>query len=549
VGGPASRGTGSSGRLIRYLPVALAAATMLVMGLWGLERHSFMGNDEVVTRWAALLPLHELFHLLSHVDAVHGFYYLLMHGWVAVGNSPAVLRIPSVIAMIVAVALVAIIARWLTGSGWAALFAGLIMAFTPVITFYAQTARSYALVMATVLAATLTLLHALQGETTGASAASLARRWVGYGALVAVGGYLNEMALLMLAAHGATVLLARYGSRVLRHWFIAGAVGALLVTPLMLVSAREASAIGWIPPPQLWMLKVLFHDYFGPANLAAIILLCCAVAAVLPPIRGTSAPARPSATGTAETSGTGQAGGTAEPADRNDEPVLPWWRSGGVSLPSVAAPLLVLPAGLLLLESLIGRPLYVDRYVLYGEAGAALLAGAGIYRIGRWLASVTDKRLLVVPGVLVCVLTLVLQLTNQHDVRTAGARLFNFGAPSLYLARNAQAGDGVLYFTDFFRKAELGYPQDYAKVTDFSLARSPAVTGTFTGTDKPLPVVRSLMLGYHRIWVLGRGPAAVLPAGQLRAEKLWLASHFSLVRVVSFKGVIVSLWVRHSASS
>ncbi len=30
----------------------------------------------------------------------------------------------------------------------------------------------------------------------------------------------------------------------------------------------------------------------------------------------------------------------------------------------------------------VGHPLYLDRYVLYGEAGAALLAGAGLQRIG-----------------------------------------------------------------------------------------------------------------------------------------------------------------------
>ena len=34
------------------------------------------------------------------------------------------------------------------------------------------------------LGATLTLLHALQGETTGVPVRSIARRWVGYGALV-----------------------------------------------------------------------------------------------------------------------------------------------------------------------------------------------------------------------------------------------------------------------------------------------------------------------------------------------------------------------------
>ena len=93
---------------------------MAVLGVWGLARDSAMGNDEVATRYAALLPLHLLARLLRHVDAVHGLYYLLMHGWMAVGTSPAVMRIPSVIAMTAAAALVAIIGRRLTGSGWAA---------------------------------------------------------------------------------------------------------------------------------------------------------------------------------------------------------------------------------------------------------------------------------------------------------------------------------------------------------------------------------------------------------------------------------------------
>ena len=90
---------------------------MAGLGLWGLARHSSMGNDEVATRWAALLSLHQLAHLLNTVDAVHGTYYLIMHGWMAVGTSPAVIRIPSVISMTAAVAMTVIIARRLTGSG------------------------------------------------------------------------------------------------------------------------------------------------------------------------------------------------------------------------------------------------------------------------------------------------------------------------------------------------------------------------------------------------------------------------------------------------
>jgi hypothetical protein len=200
-----------------------------------------MGNDEVATRWAALLSLHELGHLVRHVDAVHGLYYLLMHFWVVAGSTPAALRVPSVIAMAAGAALVAILTRRLTGSGWAALFAGLLMALTPTITYYAQTARSYALVYACVALATLVLLRAIAVET-GQAPGRASRHWIGYAALVALSAYLNEMALLVLAAHAVTVLLARYGQRVFWHWAAAAGAGAALVLPLlassMITSAR-----------------------------------------------------------------------------------------------------------------------------------------------------------------------------------------------------------------------------------------------------------------------------------------------------------------------
>jgi mannosyltransferase len=504
---------------------------MAAAGVWGLARDSSMGNDEVATRWAALLSLHQLARLLRHVDAVHGLYYLLMHGWMAVGTSPAVMRIPSVIAMVVAVALVVIIGRRLTGSAWAGLFAGLIVALTPTISYYAQTARSYALVFACVVGSTLALLHVLAAEArtrkaktpeAGAAEDETGRarpavsRYLVYAVLLIVGGYLNELSLLVVAAHAVTVLLARYGRRVITAWAAVAAVSVIVVLPLAALSAREDAAVAWIPRPGLWSLRILFHDYFGATTAVAVLLFCCAVAAVLPPLhRGRRAPG----------------------------PV--WWSQGGVSLPSVAAPLLVVPGALLILGSLVARPLYVDRYVLYGEAGAALLAGAGALRIGRWLAGVTDRRMLLwVPGVVVCALALVLQLGPQQRVRTPQSRLFDFGGPSRYLAAHARPGDGVLFFSNFFRKARLGYPADYRNVADFAMAQSPAAVGNFQGRDKPVAAVQSLMTGYQRIWVLGRSPFAHLTAGPVRAEDAVLTSHFSLAAERHFKGIVVTLWVR-----
>jgi mannosyltransferase len=514
-----------------YVPAAAAAAAMAVLGLWGLARGQAMGNDEVATYWAGRLSLRQLAHLLSNVDAVHGTYYLLMHGWMAVGSSPTVIRIPSLVAMIAAAAMVVIIARRLTGSAWAGLFAGLIMASTPVISVYAQTARSYAMVYLCVVGSTLVLLHALEAESRHVTGARLVRWWLAYGALVTLGGYLNELSLLVLAAHAVTVLLTRYGWRTVAHWAAAGVCGAAAVAPLMLLSQREDSQVGWIPRPDVRSAEILFRDYFGPTTWVSLVLLACAAVAVVPPRRrwrrwlGGSA-ADPAAGG----------GGAPESA---------WWSRAGVSLPSVAAPLLVMPGSLLILESLVTRPLYVDRYVLYGEAGAALLAGAGAARIGRWLSDAAGRRALAwAPGVLVCLCGLLFQLGAQHNVRTPGSREFNYGGPAFYVGAHAERGDGVLFFNSFFRKARLGYPRDFEKVTDFAMAESPAQAGSFNGTDKPFAVTRPLMLEYRRIWVIGRSPYAALRSPPIRAEAMVLRRGFSIVYLHHFRGMTVTLWLR-----
>jgi mannosyltransferase len=524
---------------------------MALLGLWGLARDSSMGNDEVATRWAAMLSLRDLAHLLNTVDAVHGLYYLVMHVWVALGTSPTVIRIPSVLAMIAAVALTAILGRRLTGSGWVALFSGLVMALTPVITYYAQTARSYAMVIVCVLGATLVLLHALKAEVTGAAGKVVARRWVAYGALVTLGGYLNELSLLIVAAHAVTVLLARYGRRTVRHWAAAAAVGAGLVLPLVVISIRENGAVHWIARPGLADLRILFQDYFGVTAGAAVLLFACAVVAVLPPEGW-----RRRRAGITAGSGAGAAAGNgAEPrmealpvGARPETVARPeplWWSAGGISLPSVAAPLLVVPAVLLLGESLVAKPLYVDRYVLYGEAGAALLAGAGMYRIGRWLRDATGRRaLLWVPGVVVCALALLLQIAPQQRIRTPQSRSYDFGSASKFVGAHARNGDGVLFFGTFYRKARLGYPADFAKTSDFAMKVSPQQAGTFRGRDKSFALIEPLMMARERIWVIGREPSKQLPPGEYRDESFVLKTNFVQVLRHTFRGMFVTLWQR-----
>jgi mannosyltransferase len=513
----------------RYAPAAAAAAAMTWFGCWDLARGSSMGNDEVISRFAALLPLPRLFQLLRHIDAVHGLYYVLLHFWMVFGTSPAIMRIPSVIAMAAAAAMLVILGQRLTGSRWAGLFAGLIMATTPYISYYAQTARSYALVYACVVGATLALVNALQAEKARSGSKGVPRSWIVYGALVTVSGYLNEMALLVLAAHAVTVLLARYGRRSIRRWITTAAVSFALVVPLLIVSIFQRTEISWIKGIKLHTVSLLYHDYFAEPSKVALLLVVCALVAVLP-AEGWWQHAR-IARRHARVKQVGA-----------DQSRSGW--TGGVSLPSVALPLLVIPAGLLLAESWAMRPIYQDRYVLYGEAGVALLAAAGAYRIGRWLAAASRQReLALVPSLALVACTLLLQLGPQRAVRSPVSREFDFGGPAFYVAEHAHRGDGVLFLSSFFRKAELGYPSQFRDTDDFALAVSPVVAAPYQGINKPITVISTLALTYHRIFVVGYVPSRRL-TGPMRVESRLLHQYFTDVASRHFRGMWVTVWVR-----
>ncbi|MFD3697494.1 hypothetical protein ACFWUZ_15280 [Streptomyces sp. NPDC058646] len=285
----------------RVLPPLLAAA----LGVWGLPREGSMWRDESVTWQVAHRPLGQLWELLGQVDAVHGLYYLLMHGaFLAWDGGLWTLRLPSVAATALAAAGVAAVAHRLAGER-AALVAGLAYAALPPVQMYAQEGRSYALVAAAVVWATYLMLR---------------ERWTAYAAVLLLGCWLHEFAVLALLAHAFT-------ARRSRGWRWSAAAVVVLLLPLALVSARQAQQqLGWLGRPS-------WQDWTAYGVLAAAALLLA--------------------------------------------------RGAPRDLVRVALPLALLPPGLLMAVSLL-HPWYVDRYVLYALAGLALLAGARLAAARHW---------------------------------------------------------------------------------------------------------------------------------------------------------------------
>src|SRR5580698_6028034 len=215
--GPAARpaqGSRGRGRLTGWLVIGVPAVTSFVVGGYEIGGPS-LWRDEAYTKDAIARPVGQIFTLLGHMDAVHGAYYLLMHVVVgAIGTSATALRFPSLCAMVVATACTAAIGRRAAALAQQAnsadrsrlnvpaltgFLSGMVFATAPYMTYYAQTARSYAIVTMFAMIATYLLLRAYPDGRWW--------WWAAYAAAAALTGLFNLFGLLILAAHGVTLLL------------------------------------------------------------------------------------------------------------------------------------------------------------------------------------------------------------------------------------------------------------------------------------------------------------------------------------------------------
>ncbi|MFF4649512.1 glycosyltransferase family 39 protein [Streptomyces sp. NPDC001380] len=480
------------------------AGVMLALGLWRLEGRG-PWRDEAATLDAATRGWSETWHLLQHVDAVHGLYYLLMHGVLLVfGDGLTALRLPSVLAMAGAAAGVALIGRRLAGPV-TGLTAGLLFAVTPFASRYAQEGRSYALVTAGVVGAGLLLLRAWERPT--------ARRWACYAACVLLVGLLHEFALLVLPAHGAAVLLTRgAGRRVRLAWTASAAAAAACAVPLALLSSSQAAQVVWLPQVDGRTPLALLESFAGPAPRVTAAVLTLAVLGLLVPLRRPGAP---------------------------------------VTVRALTLPWLLLPPALLMAVSL-ATPLYYDRYVLYSLPGLTLLAGAGlegaVRAAVRPLAPSVRRTAAVAAGAVLAASAaagvLATELHQQRHLRTPLARADDFRGAADVLRAGARPGDAVLFAPDLRRSLEAVYPDAFRGTADVLLARTPDASGTFAGVEVPVARFAEVLLPHARVWMLaGRGRWTT---GQDREQELQrvLDAHYRRTAETRVRGFVVQLWTR-----
>ncbi|MEU6996163.1 glycosyltransferase family 39 protein [Streptomyces sp. NPDC046465] len=423
---------GRAQRAVTALPGLLLA---LGLGLWGIRRGGTMWRDEAVTYDVSRRGFADLWHTLGNADAVHGLYYLLMHGLFRITGDAdplLVMRIPSVLAMSAAAAGVALLGRRLAGAR-AGLLSGVAFAAFPLIQRFAQEGRSYAAVCALTVWATSALVDAVAAEGPRAR-----RLWCRYTALVLAACLLHEFAVFALAGHAFAVPRAAR-----RQWAAAAGAAVVGLAPLAVLSRRQQAQVQWLS--------------FDTRQYAATLGVCLV--------------------------GVGCAA------------LLRRWgsrRTGPVGLVRVALPLLTAPVCLLMALAPV-KPLFVDRYVLYIWAGLALLAGGVLDRSLRGGPGRAAVASVTVLAALAALIPLALHL------RTPESRVDNSTGAAHAVRAAGHAGDAVVYMPSRRRVWALSSPAAVEGLRDIALDRSPAASHTLYGREVPAGVIRDRMSGERRI--------------------------------------------------
>ncbi|HID61218.1 MAG TPA: hypothetical protein EYP49_00505 [Anaerolineae bacterium] len=186
-------------------------------------------------------------------------YYLVLRFFLHMGQSEAVIRLPSAMFGILAVPLVYKIGRLCFGQE-AGLLGALWFSLAPLHVWYSQEARMYSMVVFLSLGSVYFFLHTLRENSR--------ILWLGFVVFTVLAYPTNYSAFLVsLVQLVFLVCTLRSNYRLLRHWTISQALAFLPLLPwLVALLSREVKSFGfgWIPRPEpLDPLKTLWNFSLG----------------------------------------------------------------------------------------------------------------------------------------------------------------------------------------------------------------------------------------------------------------------------------------------
>jgi mannosyltransferase len=490
-------------RLFWCWPALLA----LTLGLYQMGRPE-LWRDELASWSFASRPVSSLIATVHRTGAAQLAYYLLLHGWIAAfGDSADAMRALSVLAMAAAAACVALVGRRLAGAR-AGLAAGLVFALTPSVTRFAQEIRFYALAVLVATLATLLLLRALDRPS--------APRWAAYAASLALLGYIDLVALSVVAGHAAGAVLRTWHDHDRGQlWFLpATGAGLAACLPLVLAGAAQAKAqIGWIARPGLHLSAFAFFGrnlFYSTSVATALIVLALLAWAVA-------------------------------------------WREA-----AFMTALAIAPVAAVWLVSQGQYSYFFPRYLLFTVGAWAVLAGIGLSRL--------DARIAAAAVLVVAILSAgdqqVIREPGSHSWSSypvgRGGDYLDYAGAAAFVARRVHAGDGAVYQGQAHKVGWLmigdglqyylsrDLPNGVPAPRQLFIEGSAAQSGTLYPRACPQPAA---CLGAEpRIWIVGSGRQLHPYQAVTRPQAALLRSRYRVSLVKHLRGLTVFLLVRRTGA-
>jgi len=221
--------------------------------------------DESTSIGVACRSFTSLVSVLAGGDPNMGLYYVLLSCWVKIfGDSEAAVRSLSAIFGAISVSVIYLLGRRMFGRT-AGVIAGLLLASDTFVVQYAQTARSYALLLFLTLLSSYLLVVDLDRPSR--------RTKVAYLLASALAVCAHYFAVYVIIVHLGTVLAIRRALR--REWLLVAIALLLLCTPEAIFAYRAggASRLAWIQPPSWNDIYAVFVDFAGGSRLTLFALV------------------------------------------------------------------------------------------------------------------------------------------------------------------------------------------------------------------------------------------------------------------------------------
>jgi mannosyltransferase len=331
-------------------PLAVVALAVVVSGA-AAGRPSLWFDEGATISASASRSVPELWHLLGYIDAVHGLYYLLMHGWFAIFPPTEFWsRAPGCLAVGIAAAGVVVLVKQFS-TRRIALCAGVVFAVLPRVTWAGIEARSYAFTALAAVWLTVLLISSLRRNRWWL--------WLLYALALMLSILLNTYLVLLAAAYAVITPIVGQRKAVL-GWATSSAAALAIMTPFMMVAHGQRIQVAWISPLS-WhsVIDVAQHQFFDnsvPFAVLAAVIMMAALAVRL-------------------------TGG---------------WESAGNSrhLLMVCAAWIVVPTVVSLIYSAITDPLYRPRYLFFTAPAMAIVLAVCIVAVARQPRVITAVLLL-----------------------------------------------------------------------------------------------------------------------------------------------------------